>query len=151
MIKDKLKLEKNDLGRPSDYSFELSEEICLRLSYGEGLVKICKDPLMPHRSTVIRWIAKHPDFCDRYALAREAQADYLLEELIDIADDKENDTYEDAKGNIRVDHENVNRSRLRVDTRKWVISKLAPKKYGDRVDLATTDHNWTVNGIPIKT
>jgi hypothetical protein len=151
MTKDKLQLDKAITGRPSKYSEELADEICLRLSFGEGLVKICKLDHMPARSTVMLWLLKMPGFSDKYALAREAQADYLLEELIDIADDKENDTYEDAKGNIRVDHENVNRSRLRVDTRKWVISKLAPKKYGDRVDLATTDHNWTVNGIPIKT
>lgn len=132
-------IEKKDKGRPSDYSEELAEEICLRLSYGEGLVKICKDEGMPHRSTVLRWIAKNKDFCDRYALAREAQADYLLEELLDIADDTSADTYEDKNGVIRTDHENVNRSRLKVDTRKWIIAKLAPKKYGDRIqDIAGT-------------
>jgi len=83
----------------------------------------------------MRWLLNNKEFQDKYAQAREAQADYLLEELLDIADDKSGDTYEDAKGNIKVDHENINRSRLRVDTRKWVIAKLAPKKYGDRVAL----------------
>jgi len=129
------KTQKNSVGRPSDYSEELVEEICLRISFGEGLVKICKDEHIPSRSTVMRWLLNNKEFQDKYAQAREAQADYLLEELLDIADDKSGDTYEDAKGNIKVDHENINRSRLRVDTRKWVIAKLAPKKYGDRVAL----------------
>jgi hypothetical protein len=129
------KTQKNSVGRPSDYSEELVEEICLRISFGEGLVKICKDEHIPSRSTVMRWLLNNKEFQDKYAQAREAQADYLLEELLDIADDKSGDTYEDAKGNIKVDHENINRSRLRVDTRKWVIAKLAPKKYGDKVAL----------------
>jgi len=129
------KTQKNSVGRPSDYSEELVEEICLRISFGEGLVKICKDEHIPSRSTVMRWLLNNKEFQDKYAQAREAQADYLLEELLDIADDKSGDTYEDAKGNIKIDHENINRSRLRVDTRKWVIAKLAPKKYGDKVAL----------------
>lgn len=128
---------KNKVGRPSDYCEEVIEEICLRLSFGEGLVKICKDDHLPARQTVISWLFKHKEFADRYAQAREAQADYLLEELLDIADNTEGDTYTDAKGNIRVDHENINRSRLRVDTRKWIIAKLAPKKYGDKAELDT--------------
>ena len=89
---------------------------------------------MPGRSTALRWLSIHPKFRDRYALAREAQADYLLEQLLDIADDTEDDTYEDKDGRVRTNHEVVNRSRLRIDTRKWIIAKLAPKKYGDVKD-----------------
>jgi hypothetical protein len=57
------------------------------------------------------------------------------EEIIEIADDAASDKFTDANGNERVDNEHINRSRLRVDTRKWLMSKLAPKKYGDKVDL----------------
>ena len=141
---------KNKVGRPSDYCEEVIEEICLRLSFGEGLVKICKDDHLPARQTVISWLFKHKEFADRYAQAREAQADYLLEELLDIADNTEGDTYTDAKGNVRVDHENINRSRLRVDTRKWVITKLAPKKYGDRVEEVAKEE-LTIHNVPTKT
>ena len=141
---------KNKVGRPSDYCEEVIQEICLRLSFGEGLVKICKDEHLPARQTVISWLFKHKEFADRYAQAREAQADFLLEELLDIADDTQGDTYTDAKGNVRVDHENINRSRLRVDTRKWVITKLAPKKYGDRVEEVAKEE-LTINNVPTKT
>ena len=143
-------MEKNKVGRPTQYCEEVIQEICLRLSFGEGLVKICKDDHLPARQTVISWLFKHKEFADRYAQAREAQADFLLEELLDIADNTEGDTYTDAKGNVRVDHENINRSRLRVDTRKWVITKLAPKKYGDRVEEVAKEE-LTIHNVPTKT
>jgi len=133
------------VGRPSDYSDEIAEIICNRIAEGESLVKICKDESMPGRSTALRWLSIHPKFRDRYALAREAQADYLLEQLLDIADDTEDDTYEDKDGRVRTNHEVVNRSRLRIDTRKWIIAKLAPKKYGDVKDTEaqqTIIRNW---------
>jgi hypothetical protein len=142
---------KAPIGRPSDFSQELADEICYRIANGEGLVKICKDEHIPARSTVMRWIFKIPEFQDKYTLAREQQADFYFEEILEIADGSENDSYIDEKGNQRVDHENINRSRLRVDTRKWVIARLAPKKYGDRVEFDAEDKNWTVNGIPVKT
>jgi hypothetical protein len=142
---------KTPIGRPSDFSQELADEICYRIANGEGLVKICKDEHIPARSTVMRWIFKIPEFQDKYTLAREQQADFYFEEILEIADGSEKDSYIDEKGNQRVDHENINRSRLRVDTRKWVIARLAPKKYGDRVEFDAEDKNWTVNGIPVKT
>lgn len=143
----------NPIGRPTDYSEEVAELICERIAGGEGLVKICKSEDMPHRSTVMRWLFKYKEFSDRYALAREAQADFLFEEILDISDGDEKDMLLDKDGNPtgKVNHENINRSRLRVDTRKWVIARLAPKKYGDRVDFDTENNNWTVNGIPVKT
>jgi len=143
---------KNKVGRPSGYSEELANEICLRLSYGEGLVKICRDEHIPARSTVISWLFKNKEFADRYAQAREAQADFLLEELLDIADSAEGDMLLDKDGNPtgKVNHENINRSRLRVDTRKWVITKLAPKKYGDRVEEVAKEE-LTVHNVPTKT
>lgn len=89
---------------------------------------------MPDRSTVFRWLntPSLERFCDQYARAREAQADRFAEEILQIADDGKNDTYVDENGVKRVDQDNVNRSKLRVDARKWLASKLAPKKYGDK-------------------
>jgi hypothetical protein len=82
-------------------------------------------------------LAAYEDFRDQYARAREEQADFLFEQCLAIADDDSGDVtiVTDGKGNAveRVDHENIQRSRLRVDTRKWMAAKLAPEKYGDRV------------------
>ena len=77
-----------------------------------------------------------PENVEQYARAREAQADKMAEDILQIADDGANDTYKDDKGNIMTDHDVVARSRLRVDARKWLASKMAPKKYGDKVELS---------------
>jgi hypothetical protein len=122
-------------GRPSDYSDAIADEICEKLSKGASLLTICDDEGMPHPRTVYRWLAndKNEDFRHKYAHAREAQADRYAYEIIQIADDGRNDTQLDEDGNLRVDHDHIARSRLRVDARKWYASKLAPKKYGDKL------------------
>jgi hypothetical protein len=69
---------------------------------------------------------------DQYAQAREEQADKFFREVIEIADDKSGDCITTSDGKPIVDHENIQRSRLRVDTRKWVAAKLAPKNTATR-------------------
>lgn len=123
------------MARPSDYTQETADLICERISEGESLRKICADDEMPNKATVFRWLAAHAEFRDQYAHAREAQADSLADEILDIADDSRLDTYIDENGNTRTDQEVIGRSRLRVDARKWLASKMAPKKYGDKVAI----------------
>lgn len=124
-------------GRPSDYTPEIVSEICELIANGMSVREICRAEHMPDMRTVFRWLAKHDEFRQQYARAREAQADYLAEEILDIADDGQNDWMDRqvAPGVFaRVqDQEAINRSRLRVDARKWIMSKLQPKKYGDKV------------------
>jgi hypothetical protein len=125
-------------GRPSDYSQQIASTICLRLAEGASLREICTVDDMPAQSTVYLWLQKHSEFSEQYARAREAQAEHWAEEILEIADDGSNDSYKDDNGNVRTDQEVVARSRLRVDSRKWLMSKLAPKKYGDKVELGHT-------------
>jgi hypothetical protein len=134
-------------GRPSDYTPQLASRICERLSGGESLRAICGEEAMPDKATVLRWLPKHEEFRDQYARARELQAEHWAEEILEIADDGAKDSYQDSDGNERVDHEVVARSRLRVDSRKWLMSKLAPKKYGDRQGVELTGKD----GGPIET
>ena len=131
------------MGRPSKYTEEITDDICERLAGGESLVSICKDENMPSKSTVFNWLDEHKAFLDKYVRAREAQADHLADEIIAIADDGLNDTYEIEPGVRGVNHDVIARSRLRVDARKWMASKLAPKKYGDKV---TTEHTGPDGG-----
>lgn len=84
--------------------------------------------------TLLNWIDATPERQERYARAFITRADYLVEEMLDIADQAENDTYIDENGFERTDHDVIARARLRVDTRKWFASKLSPKKYGDKVE-----------------
>ncbi|WP_444633239.1 terminase small subunit-like protein [Cupriavidus oxalaticus] len=123
------------IGRPSSFTQRLAETICIRLACGESLRKICADEGMPDKTSVLRWLYTNEEFRTQYARARELQQEFMAEEILEIADDGTNDTYVDADGNVRVDHDVIARSRLRVDTRKWLMSKLAPKKYGERVDV----------------
>ena len=121
-------------GRPSGYTEAIAVEICRRIAERESLRKICADPDMPDKTTVLRWLAakENAEFRTQYAHAREMQADALFDEALEIADEASED-WTTAKDGTRVlDHEHVQRSRLRVDTRKWAAGKLAPKKYGDK-------------------
>jgi hypothetical protein len=127
--------EPTKVGRPSSFTPEIADVICVRLAEGESLRSICRDDEMPTQSMVFRWLAddNNKTFREQYARAREAQADHLAEEILEIADDGRNDTYEDENGNTRTDQEVIGRSKLRVDARKWLASKMAPKKYGDKL------------------
>lgn len=137
------------MGAPSKFTQTIADRICDELATSsKSLRTICKEEGMPTVRTVLSWLAqgdKSEDekdpfrlFLHQYARAREAQADFLAEEIIEIADDGSNDLMTITKGDISYEVENkevTNRSRLRVDARKWIAAKLKPKKYGDKVDL----------------
>lgn len=125
---------KQKRGRPSAYSDNLALTICERIANGESLRRICLDEDMPNKGMVFRWLDTNEVFRDQYARAREHQADALFDECLDIADEVVNDSYIDANGNDRTDNEAIQRSKLRIDTRKWIAGKLRPKVYGDKQD-----------------
>lgn len=126
------------MGRPSTFSQETADAICLRLTEGESLRGICADEGMPAASTVFKWLSERKEFSEQYARAREAQADHLAEEILQIADDGTNDTYQTDNG-AAVNHDVIARSRLRVDARKWLAAKMAPKKYGEKMAIGGAD------------
>lgn len=123
--------------RHSDYTEELGDEICERLADGESLRRICLSDHMPSKSAVFRWLAANEEFRNRYARAREAQADTMADEILDIADDGTNDYMETPEGGERYNGDAIQRSKLRVDARKWVAAKLKPKVYGDKIDVTS--------------
>ena len=127
-------------GPPSDYSQETVDAICERIAGGESLRSICKDDAMPSMATVCKWLNLHKEFAEQYARAREVQADTLFDEIQDIADDATNDYMERMEGDEKAaswqfNGEHVQRSKLRVEARKWMAGKLRPKKYGDKLEL----------------
>lgn len=125
-------------GRPSKYSKEIAELLCDRIATSDkGLFAICKEDIFPHPATVYRWLIEHKEFCDMYARAREAQADFMVEQVITIADDAQGDLIMGAEG-AYPNGVNVQRSRLKSDVRKWAASKLSPKKYGDKSEIGLT-------------
>jgi hypothetical protein len=109
------------IGRPTIYNQKLVDTILSRIANGESLRTVCSDKDMPHISTVIQWKLDKPEFSAQYEEAKKSQAQHLFDQLIEIAD-------------TGVD---VSRDRLRVDTRKWYLSKVLPKVYGDKLDLTS--------------
>ena len=126
------------MARPEIYDPEIATLICAEISAtSKSLRTICQGENMPSVGTVLKWLREDKDgFLAQYTRAKEDQADFLAEEMLAIADDGSNDTIVTEKG----DYENkewTSRSKLRVETRKWIASKLKPKKYSERVDITT--------------
>ena len=98
-----------------------------------GIKKLCNHhPEIPSYETIFRWRWEYPEFREQYAAAKAAQAELLAEETLDIADSAEEDVRLNERGEPTINNEFVQRSKLRIDTRKWHASKLMPYKYGDK-------------------
>ena len=120
------------VGRPTKYNSALASKICMHMAGGESVRKICRDADMPSFPTVMRWVhdssqvAYKDGFPEQYQAAMMSKAHHMFDELLEIADDDIDDTQ---------------RSRLRVDTRKWYLSKCLPKIFGDKLNL---DHSGEI-------
>lgn len=128
-------------GRPTVHNPELAIEICERLANGESLRAICKSAHIPEESVVRGWARDDRcGFAAQYAKARDAGLDVMADQIIEIADTPQIglkvETSEDGVKEIREDM--LGHRRLQVDTRKWYLSKLAPKRYGDRTAMELT-------------
>jgi len=135
------------MGRPTSYSQALADRICAELAQGISLRTVCKAEDMPCVASVFNWFRVYPDFLEQYTRAKEESADAMGEEVLDISDDGTNDWMEkhDAEGKCTgwtLNGEHVQRSRLRIETRKWLMAKMKPKKYGDRV---MNEHSGTLS------
>ena len=129
---------KKAVGRPSEYSEEIATEICTHIAEGRSINSYCRLIEKPSVQTIYTWLTKHSQFLELYTRAREDQADTLADEMIDIADNASGPVMvdgipllRDGKPVMMTDAISINHARLRVDTRKWIASKLKPKKYGD--------------------
>jgi hypothetical protein len=120
-------------GRPTKYSDKLAETfIDNYLLEGGTLEKAC-DSVGISFVTFWRWTESNPEFSNMYARARKLKASKMFEEIVKISDDLTRDKFVDERGDERPDHAAIARARLRVDTRKWIMSKVLPKLYGDDI------------------
>lgn len=131
----------NTGGRPTDYTPEKGEQICQLIASGEYLHKI-SEAVGVDDSTIIRWarnkeflLANGGKFCEEYARASDLGWELMAHRILCVADDGTNDYYETQDGEKKVDHEHIQRSKLRVDTMKWILSKRVPKTFGDKLDV----------------
>jgi hypothetical protein len=120
--------------RRHDYSPEIADLICDRIAGGASLRQICQDANMPAKSTIFVWLEEHQDFARLYTLARQMQIEDLMDEILEIADDSSNDWIDregpDGKKYRVFNPDSIRQSKLRIGARKWLISKLMPKRYG---------------------
>lgn len=120
------------------FSDEVFQSILNRISSGESVASICSDEDMPSQRSFYNWLNDSDELVQSYVRAREAQADHIFDEILDIADNASNDwmarSGEKSDG-YELHGEHIQRSKLRIEARKWMAGKMAPKKYGDRVQL----------------
>ncbi len=121
----------------------IKARICLELSEGKTLREVCRADDMPSEAAVRKRALADPDgFGSQYARAREIGYQSMADEIIEISDDSSNDWMERKRGDGSTEEvenkEVLNRSRLRVDTRKWLLSKALPKLYGDKITSEIT-------------
>jgi hypothetical protein len=130
--------ERLKMGRPTDYTPELAEHICELLATNDtGLSELCRThDELPDEGTIRRWMYRNPDFRSSYMRARIAQVDLLAEKSLDVANNDANDTTINAQGDTVGLSVTVARDRLKLDTRRWLASKLMPKLYGNEIELA---------------
>lgn len=127
-------------GRPSSYTPWKAKAICTRLMMGETLRAICARKYYPAKASVFRWLIDNETFRDQYTQAREIQQEHFYDEMFEISDDASNDwmernTKEGEAPGYQLNGEHVQRSRLRIDTRKWAMERMSAKRYGNKQQI----------------
>jgi hypothetical protein len=155
------KRQPKKIGRPSSFTQEIADRICAEIATtSKSLKTICSPEDMPSVVTVMTWLRSNEDFLNQYARAKEEQADFLAEEILEISDDGTNDFMTITKGDQEYTVENkewTSRSKLRVEARKWIASKLKPKKYGEKIDHTTDGESLNkgakinLSNVPLET
>lgn len=127
--------KKKVTGRPSIFTQVTANEICKRISNNESLRSICRDEKMPSLATVINWLldTKYSEFLVQYRVARDIQAEHMFEEVREIAEK----AIADIEGDDKSDGARVQARKLEVDTLKWILSRMNPKKYSDKIDVTS--------------
>lgn len=116
---------KQTKGRPTVYNETVFNEICSQLADGNSLKSICLDEGMPSKASFYNWLNNSVDLLDRYTRAKEDSSDALADDIQDIAD------------RVLVGSYEANNARVAIDAKKWIASKLKPKKYGDKIDVTS--------------
>ena len=147
------------MARPKLWEKETREraiELILKeISDGKSVRAIFREvrdsDVLPSRKTFKEWLCDDESLSAQYAYACEERADGIFEDILNIADSGENDTTTDQEGNVKINNEVIQRDRLRVDARKWVLSKMNPTRFSDRIQTEISGPNGSplvINVIP---
>lgn len=125
------------------YDAELAAKVLDLLAQSGSLRRVCRE-LGVSRNSIIPWVVDNTEgFGDAYARAKEHGIDTLVEETLDIADDGSND-YMAAKDGMQLDTEHIQRSKIRVETRRWLAERMAPRRYGLKQGVDVTNSDGTL-------
>lgn len=127
-------------GRPSTYTQELADKICEELALGKSMRTVTEPEDMPAMSSVFKWLRENKQFSEQYEIAKQESADAMAEELLYISDTPVMGEIKTIKANGDIEikqDEMLGHRRLQVDSRKWLMSKMKPKKYGDKIDVTS--------------
>lgn len=130
---------KNLGGRPSEFTQEIADKICAELSIGKSLRTVCKAEDMPSLQTIFNWFRTQKGFVEQYALAKEQGSEAWHEELADLGDQAIEHAY---KADPKAANAVVSAVKLKADNIKWMMSKMKPKKYGDKLDLSNNGKDF---------
>ena len=133
---DRPKQKRARVYNPSDYV----DEICEWIAQGKTLRDYCRQEGRPHYTVVYEWRLNDDEFAQRFARARDIGHDAIAEECLAIADDGAFDAVESDDGRLQVNHDVIQRSKLRVETRLKLLAKWSPKRYGDKLDVNHSGH-----------
>ena len=122
------------MGYVADDVEAIQTRFLAEIQSGRSLRQVCKDDGMPHAATVMRWMQASPEFANKYTRARTAQADVLFDRM---------EAVEEAVSAGTMDS---HAARVVLDSMRWRASKLAPKVYGDRLDVQVTDTRISISG-----
>ena len=134
------------MARPTEWTKperqKATDLICSKIALGESVRRILsnknEDINLPSRKTFYEWLSEDSALCDQYAQFMLIRSDDMADDMLNIADSVDDDLITLDDGREVVNNNVIQRDRLRVDTRKWLLSKMQPKKYGDRVDSDIT-------------
>ena len=119
---------------------EIFNEICVLISdSGNSLRKVLNDNSMPSSRTFYKWLEDDEAKVKQYACACEDRSDKIFEDILTISDATAEDKIIDLDGNELINHNVIQRDRLRVDSRKWMLGKMNPKKYSDKIQVDTSE------------
>jgi hypothetical protein len=138
------------VGRPSTRSPEIAKRLCDHVAAGNSVRSFCRVEGNPGMFMIFQWLREDHIFAQHYTQAMEVRAERMFEDMLDIADDTTGDkktAIKNGKEVELVDFDNIQRSRLRVDTRKWVLSRMNPKKYGERIQNDVTSGGATLDDV----
>ena len=111
--------------------------ICKEIEKGRSLRSVLREDNMPSSSTFFNWFKDDEPKTKQYAYAVEQRAEMIFEDILAIADKSDEDVIIDENGIPQTNHDVINRSRIRIDARKWMLGKMNPRRYSDKLDLTS--------------